>query len=665
MIRFLAPYGLVLIALVLAGCGDGGSGADGVAPVAGKPVTRASQLEGTWFRRGDLSSDHLVGIEVVPGGGTITFVSAGARGMQEVTFPFVLLEGGRIRVTHPQYPTESQVAVIKVDGSALALEPETKSRAIGMIAAEFDKLSGKTLRQRLEERIVEIQAEREAMRQDLAAFLRQPHLVLVPDGGAAARIAIDATGPDGLVAYQRVGATVIARRAQLGIDTAEDGSPVAGLQLGMVLGPPGAVDISGELIRLTPRRVGGNRIAIASMSATLRDDSALHASLARDYDALLQARRQIIDAFHAKVGHFLFLESPPGNPNVAPEQLAFLRIEDEDAYRVASLRANNLLMPGSFSGAAVIQLANDEPRLRTNTHQVFADPDDPTGAFIVASRAGTERFVTLNRLTRDELAERRAGLNALIEKMKTQPLHLVGAYQSSERGYLRPARFSLASPDGKALLGTFHSDGIALELPATGEVEESMLGLVFKVAVPRPSPHVVPGGTFTEAGTFTLDLELEGDSFKVTGRVQPGDRTNRITLAPPSTASLAALRGLFRDHLQAGGRFVWDRTGSTGGSDEVLSLTLGADGDADRVTGTVGFRRDQTAPVVGRLLEADGLLVLDLTVQARPDARGRPGVAGPMRLYVTPIEETFQLSGHSTWTDQTRTRYVSYAPAAL
>lgn len=667
-------HGVVVVAISVAvlgpaGCGEGdpqagASSTDGSsATVSGKPVTDANQLSGAWFRRGDLSGDHLVGIEFSPDGKTLTFVSADGRGIHEATFPYTLLDGGRIRVTHPQHPTQSQVAVIKVDGLAMSLEPETQSRHVGMIDASFDRLSGKTIAQRLEERVVEIQAEREALRARIAAFIEQPNLVLVhDDAGDVARVALE-TGDHGRqIAYQRIGDLVVARQAQLVTANQNDGAPTAVLQLGPVVGPPGAGVAQNESVRFTVEPGRGDAVSLVANGTRLREDASLHQTVKRDYEAIVQARRAVIDAFHDQIGHFLLIQAEPTRPNAPPDRMAFLRVDGEDAYRSALVYGTAILMPGNLSQPAAVQLTSgNKAVLMTNSHQIVPEAGGPAGSFIVSTRSGGQRFTTLHRMTREEFEARQAQCTALVAEMKNRPLNLVGVYQSSNNGRLRPVRLTLTSADGKALEGSFSSDALKAELAVTGTVEASMLGLVLKVMVPRVSMHEVPD-QMTEAGTLTLNLEFDGDVPVVTGRSQPGDSENRFTLAPPSAENLARLRRAFQDHLKAGGQFKWDRTGTTGGSDEMLTITLTANG-ADGVTGTAGFRRDASSPVTGRLSEADGLLVLDLTVQPT-DPGNRSMGSGPVRLYIIPFEDTFHLSGHSTWAGATRTRYVSYAPVA-
>ncbi len=677
----VAGWVLVIFVMSLAGCGGGesesastGSGTSTATGTSAKsatdtnakpaaPVKTSSQLAGSWFRTGDLSTDPLIGIEFSQDGQSITFVGVIAGNIQERTFPCTLLDGGRIRVTHPQFPTQTQVAVLKLSGSTLSLEPETQNNQIGMMAATFDRLSGKSITQRLHERIDEIVAEREALHKQIVTFVSQPNLIVQDKNSNAARIALDLTSEQGAVAYQRVGEMVVARSVHLAPARTPQGAPYALLQLGDVVGPPGAVNIQADRIAFNPTSgSAGGTLTLASDTADLHSDATLHAALKRDYEAIYQARRKVIDAFHEKIGHFLLIEAEPTAPRMIPEQLAFIRVDGEDVYRMATVRANVLLMPNNFTSGAEVALIGDAPQLRTNTHVIVPDPERPESGFIVSTRNGAQRYRTVERMTRDMFDARRAACAALVDSMKTQPLHLVGAFRQSERGYIRPARFTISSADGSSLTGRFHSDALALETEITGDIQESMLGLVLRVVIPRVSAHIVPGGVFDEDGTFTLDLQIEDGRPVATGSVRPGDSANRVTLAPPSNQVVSELRQKFLDHLKAGGRFGWGRTGTTGGSDEVMDLTLRAD-TADTVAGTVTFRRGQTAPVVGRLSEANGMLILDLDVQPNP-AASQQVATGPIRLFIFPFEDSFHLSGIGEWNGQTRKRYVSYGPMA-
>lgn len=664
--RFAAIALAIAVSTLLA-CGGGddassGSSSSTSAPAPTKPVSDVDQLTGTWFRKGDYTKDMLVGVEFAPDGKTISFLVATGVTVHEATLQYAFLDNGRIRVTHPQFPTESQVAVLKVAGNTLSLEPETHSDAIGMIAATFDRLTGKSIPDRLKERVTEIQEEREAMRKRIATYLEQPHLVLVPANSNDARIAIERTN-NGHIAYQRVGQFVIERQARLGLTTAGNGAPTAILQLGTVTGPPGAPgNVPSENIQFDVEQPTPNTVVLSSSNASagLRDDAAMFAAIKRDYDAIVQARREKIDRFHEQIGHFVLLEAPPINANAYAERVGLLRVDGTDNYRVAITNAYSVLMPANFNAIANVHTPNDAPQLQTPTHVIV--PDTEPGTFIVSTRSGGRRFTTIERLTKAEYDARLAQHTDLVKQMQTKPLQLVGTFLQSERGYVRPLRFELTSADGKTLAGKYHSDAALISAEVNGDIQEAALGLVFRVNTPKISSLNVPGGKFDEDGTFTLHLQLQDGVPVVTGRVSPGDRKNVINLTPPSSHAIAELRQMFADHLKAGGKFAWDRTGGTGTNDEVHGITLAPDAD-NTVKGTVTFRRGQTAPVAGQLSEDNSLLILDLVVGPNPEATSQIAV-GPMRLYIIPFNNTIQLSGHSQWQNQTRTRYISYAPAA-
>jgi hypothetical protein len=683
MFARIGRLGLVVcfLALPLAGCNDdSASTGGGTTPVAEAttPVADASGLNGSWYRTTPPVADEPVGVEF-SGGKRASFVlSDGGPQVGEITFDYELLDGGRIRLTAAGNPMATMVMVAKQNGSTLTLEPETRNDLLDLAGGTFAKLpAGQSIAARHAERIKEVAAERAALRDKLVQHLGQGGFAIVPaDGGGVGsfRAALDlkpaSAGQWNGTAYHAAGDLTVAREAAMGVANGPDGNAAVIVQLGAVTGPPGAPPLRPEQFVFV---AGGSpdAITLTGEGRTLKVDPQVGQTLTEQYAAAVKKQREAIDAFHQSLGHFVTLEGELAPPNAPPTarkteaKFALLRVADQDVYQFASYNARTPLVPAAMGRRATVLLAQGKPILRTDANELFVPASDGSAdAMDVQASGQVGRLKMTRRMTAEQLAAHQQKLEAFVKQMSTQPLALTGWFNQSvgyDNGYLRPARLTLNCADGKTLAGTYHCDGIAMDLPITGEIAPTMLGLVMKVVVPRAPAGTVPGGAMDESGTFTLECLLDGDRPVVTGRVNPGDGNNRIELSTPSPDSAKALRDQLLAHLSAGGKFAWAKTGSTGGSDEVLGLTL-RDAGNGKLEGAAAFRRDRTGPLTGTISEADGMLVIQVAVAAT-EGDARPVATGPMTLYVIPNGETFHLSGHSTWDKQDRRRYVSYAPA--
>jgi hypothetical protein len=623
--------------------------------------------------------DEPIGLEFAADGKRLTLVApGGGRQVSEVSLNYTLLENGRARLTAPGNEAMSFTLVLKVNGDRLTVEPESQNPAFDR-PLTFARLSGQSIAQRHQDRIKEIAAERQAQQKKVLNYLAQPGLAIVPaDGGGAGsfRLAMELKGGDGNwqgTGYHEVAGGIVARQVQVTLAPQPDGSAGAAVTLGPVVGPPGARPMQPEQFQFAVVTKPDGSLDLTGQGRALRVDADANKSLSEKYQAALKAQRELIDQFHAKVGQVAILEGEVNAPNAGPNQkpltarIALLRVDGKDAYMLADARPGVILMPSSFNRPAAVELIDGKPVLRGQGGEVIVPASSGDGAFDVQTqgRAGTLKVV--KRFTAEELAAHRAKLAAVVAGMKDKPVDFVGTFYQSytyEQGYARPARFSLGSSDGKQLAGTFACDAINVSGKVAGQVSESLLGLVFKIGVGKPTGQV-PGGRFDEGGTFTMELQLDGGVPRLAGRVDPGDGANKIELTAAAAAWRATLREKLMAELKAGGKFAWSRTGSTGTGDECLGLELADAGDG-KLTGTASFRPDRqgprTGPVTGQIKEVDGLLVLELNVGPGTEPK-RTVATGPLKLYVVPFGDSIQLSGGGTWDKQTYARYASYAPA--
>lgn len=661
---------------LLAGCDDSESpavtsgGAPAGAPVVdpGKAVAKANELVGTWYREG--ATEDTLGLEFGADGKLTVLIAEGSRAPSQQTVDYTLLDDGRLRLTLPGSPGTTQVFQCNRNGSALTIALETSGFADGVVEGTYTRLSGKTIVARFAEVKQEKQDQQVAAAKKVAEFLGQPGLAIVPaDGGGpgSLRIALNVKGgPDTWTgtSFLEVAGTTYERQAQL---TLSPPDPRSGALmtitclLGPVTGPPGArpaqpeqlpfaVEMKGETLEI---RDGAGRV--------MRIDREASDKLAAAYAEGVRKQREMIDAAHAKLGALVLAELPqPNNPR--PQRFALMRVPDQDLYQLADLRnASGPLMASSFLAQLSLVLQNGETFLASPQRpgQAFRITGD-TGALVleqIANNLATPLTIT-KTLTAEQLAAHRAQVAALVAGLKEKPLSLVGQFYQSytyENGYVRPIRLELSSADGKTLAGTMHSDAMAQSLPVRGTISESVLGLVLNFEAVKNAQIV----RFEEGGTFTASLDLEEGKPVVVGQVKPGDGANRLELAAPSPQRTEALRKQLEAHLAAGGVFKWARTGNTGGSNEMLSLTLQSDGQGN-LTGTGGFRRS-TAPLTGKITTEEGFVMLELSI---PETPPKTVASGTMRLWVVPYGETFYLSGVGHWAPAKEARFVCYGPAA-
>lgn len=683
--------GLVIV-FSLAGCDgcDGGRpptadaggtpvapGNSAVAADPGKPAS-ADQLAGAWFRIDDPASEtrygavDTIGVEFAPDG-RLALIGRpmGREAPVEVTVKYTKLEDGRIRLTTDASALISSVMQCNLNGDTLTITPETSSQALGFDGGQFQRLpKGKTIVARYRERVQEQQAEAAALGQKLDAFLKQPNLAIVPaEGGGvgSTRIALNLKPNGGSyagTAYLTVADTTFERQAQLYAQP-QNQPPTVTVNLGPVTGPPGAKPMQQETLTFAASAGKDGAIALRDDRAqALRVDADATKQLTDAYAAGIKKQRDVLDAFHAKLG-MLVLAEGEARPNQPPQRVALLRVPDKDQYVLAAYQGSEAtLMPAHFTQPYVVMLHQGEALLVSpQTNQILSILGEGTDRRFEGMVNGTPTRAKITQtMTLDDLKARQAAIKTFLDGMKATPVALVGQYYESytyDQGKVTPSRLELSSPDGKTLAGTYQGECYGAEFPVSGEATPTLLGLAVKYVA--PANYKRPDARFVESFPCTAIVDLADGKPTLTGRFQNGDGAGRLELRPADDGTrAAALRKQFDAALASGGAFKWARTGSTGASSEMLTITLKPGDSAGTLTGTGGFRR-ATSPITGTIAEDKGQLVIDLTVPETTPPK-TPG-SGKVRLWVLPYGDQIYLSGYREWKGDQGKTFVCFGTA--
>lgn len=186
---------VLLVALLLTGCGNGGDAASTGGPLEGRDISRAGQLEGTWL---GIDQGDFIGFEFMDDGKVLaTPVTAALTGMGGgVMYDYSILEGGRLSLMTPNGQTRIFKVTIAGEqmelAGAMMLAPDDTQR--------FRRLPrGQTLEQGIEEQD-RLDAEAYRKRYDaLTAYLGRDDLVMAPttpspDAPPAIALALDLNG---------------------------------------------------------------------------------------------------------------------------------------------------------------------------------------------------------------------------------------------------------------------------------------------------------------------------------------------------------------------------------------------------------------------------------------------------------------------------------------
>src|SRR5690606_35703271 len=101
------------VSILVGGCGDSESPDDSTQAEAAKvnedrkPMSKVDQLVGAWYRIGD-ADDRVVGMEFGRDSKVMIMAWIG-KGLHNTTLNYTVLDGGRIRLTHPSSASETEV----------------------------------------------------------------------------------------------------------------------------------------------------------------------------------------------------------------------------------------------------------------------------------------------------------------------------------------------------------------------------------------------------------------------------------------------------------------------------------------------------------------------------------------------------------------------------
>ncbi len=665
----------------ISGCGDSDSetanGSSGTSSTTAAPKTKpldsddSHDLIGAWFRHDGLTNP--IGVEfskdskimIVDGEGPQSRVP-----ISEITLDYTMLDGGRMRLSVPGSPLATQVIRVGMAGSTLTLEPETQNMLIGFAGGTYTRLKKISIAERYQQELITQIEARAQMVEQLKKFMAVKQMALaLTENAVGTPLGLELTGQHETwqgIAWQNIGGDIVQRQARVSVDQFDprDTKPITMvLELGNVIGPPGAPPMRADRIPLTVTIKNG-KLSIGAANRHLIADTKIVADYKTKYDAALAAARQKLDEFHAKFGRLVIAEGGmmyPNNPNAKPRpiRIAMMRVEGQDAYKLASFNnLNQVLMPNSFNMELKLVTGNDGNLFMTAPSQVQLQLTDEPDKIDFFQSGLSGRLTIVKTFTVDELVKHLAKRNAFVKSLASKPLIVTGEFAQSvpyKNGYVRPARLSLTSPDATSVTGTYYADSLALEIPFVGQINETLLGLFVKFVLPRNATHT---GKFDESGTFSINLDFEGDTPVLIGRVDPGDSNNRIELRPTTPQRLNTQRELLQNAIKNGGVFQWGHNGWTGSGESPMTLQLQQDA-AGRIAGIVKFRHEQQN-ATGHIAEENGMIVLNLNLETTQGSPNR--YLGPLKIWPCHITGELVLSGYSLWQND-KLRIVSYIVA--
>jgi hypothetical protein len=690
--RFRACALAAMLALVMClGCdkdsgssgsgGGGGSGdsADASKPAdPGKPIAKTDQLLGSWFRQGAL--EDPIGVEFSSDGKVIVYGRGGGAKVGAVTLSYTMLEGGgRLRLAVPGSEALSTTASINLNGDVLTLKEEAVNEMIQLGEGTYDKLpAGKTVVARAQERTKERQAEQADLEKKLDEWLGQPGLAVVPTDNSAGgfRLGIDMkkvqgswqgtayhTGVNDIV-YQRQ-VNVYSTRLQ---DDQGQGIEVA-VNLGQVVGPAGARQLQGETFKFNATSGKGGEIVMKGQGRSLVHDPAVLKDLTGKYELAGKKQRDLIDGFFTRLGALAIYEGDMQYPNAAPNarpnvyRVGMMRVKDKDQYMLAEMRNNQPLVAASFSRPIGVEVYEGKPLLR-NQGELYFIGDGDSGSGPVTLQVQANGMVGLLKPTKsmsfEQLDAHRAKIAAFLDGMSKQPLILTGHHDVAvgyEHSEIQPMRVSLSCADKKAIKGTLYAGKYQLEAPLTGQVTETLLGLIMEFTI---ADQKLPTGQVVLRGKATNEFSLENDQPRLVGKIMPGDNTNLLLLEPISAERTKKDRELLESHLAKGGAFLHGHIGHTPISGTPNTLVLKSEGGG-KLSGTAGFPKNITGPATGTVSEDNGQVVLELDV---PPVQRYAPQGCKIRLTVVPFTNGWALVGRNA-VDPKNVQPMSLVPGEL
>jgi hypothetical protein len=666
--------GAALALAIFVGCDNdsesaagGGSGASSDAPAAaadpGKPVAKADQLLGSWFRQGVL--EDPIGVEFASDGKVMIYGRGGGAKVGAVTLNYTMLEGGgRLRLALPGSEGLGTTATVNVNGNVLTLKEEAVSEMFQLGEGTYEKLpAGKTVVARAQERVKERQAEQAEIEKKLDEWLGKPGLAIVPEDNAPGgfRLGIDLKKVQGswqgTAYHEGVNDIVFQRKVNVFstrlMDDQGQGNEVV-VNVGQVVAPPGARQLEGETFKFNATAGKGGEIVMNGQGRSLVHDPSVLRGLTEKYELALKKQRELIDGFFARLGAFAIYEGdmqyPNAGANARPNvyRVAMMRVKDKDQYMLAEMRPSLVLTAASFNRPIGVEVYEGKPLLRNQGELYFIAEDDKGSGPVtlqVQANGMVGRLTPTKSMSFEQLDAHRAKVAAFLDGMSKQPLVLYGHHDEAigyEHSDIQPMRVSLSCPDKKTLKGTCYAGKFQLEAPVTGQVTETLLGLIMEFTIPDQR---LPSGQVALRGKATGELSLENDQPRLVGKIMPGDANNLLLLEHASAERTKKDRELLESHLAKGGAFLHGHAGSTPITGAPITLILKS-GDGGKLSGTAGFPRNVSGPVTGTIGEDSGHVIVDLDVPAATVARYAPQGC-KIRLTMVPFTNGWALIGRN------------------
>jgi|GEM_PF-2293718 len=598
-----ALVGLLLVQLLLAGCGrddSGGSANSSEAstpsvsqPLQGRAPSKASQFIGTWMFA---TEGDYIGFEFMKDSKVlVTHALSGLAGQGAGTMmTYSLLDGGRLSLT--ALTGQTQVFEVTLSGEEMELKG---GQVFSDGSQRFRRLrAGQTLAQAVQERE---QAEAKAYQERVAALVKlfqQPNLVLaftetVPParGSIALDIQAGSAGFTGKAWHDDIPPRLNAISGQFSLDENVKRAEVI-VTFGQRIGPPAtqpdaggriAMSVTGDAksLRVSSQVSYGSG---ATYEMVLRSDPKLHSQIVKRYEGELarieSLKRPMIDllkdyaVLHGQL-------SSPDQRRTEPDTIELTLVRDPQSgqYRgegvLVGVRGRGELVAQAGAEIAVV---NDRPVLRivsSTRHYLLRLPDPKaatlsgqwtTGGYGQGHGAQFDIVESLDAKTRDAKFEaRRKALKSLGANTV-----LIGlAHEGSASGMDMPIPVRLqitVNPDGAAA-GKAEYPSVSTLLTVGGQITETPVGprlqLRFTAAESTPRDQIF----FRSIQNGVWNLIPAGDAAprKLTGYFTgPPLRVATLTLA--NEESLAHLRKKLAEAMGEDGQFLaarfvgWQRT---------------------------------------------------------------------------------------------------------
>lgn len=625
----------------------------------GKPVAKQSQILGRWIR--DDEGDILA-IEF--GSDNKAIVHHAEMGVQgAVIFDYALMDGGRVRLT-PGGNTNigfTQIFTCSVKDSQMTFEPESKD-VMGAInnSSRFVRLKeGETIQSVMKTRAEAENKRQAAIFEAAMAVLTKPNLALVNTDPKMNldKFALEMQGSGNSmtgVAYW-AGRVVVARQAQLYIQRGGPNQPsTVNLNIGQVIGPPGMQQLPGENFRFEIR---GNlpNVDITDGGRSLRSDSETFTSIKERFTKEAEARLAKMNAFADKFGAFTRLDGLlryPGNPNAQPTRmvLGLLRIEGKPAFRFADMGRDSNPLPAAFNQEIPVELgAEDKPLLSFGNPQFIAETASTDNTTFIGAMSGMQgEFKVGLRLSREELAARRAAIADLLDKQMGAGITLRGLFYESDLPEpdvrITPMRIDLKS-SGRVLSGASYLLAFAANCQVTGTALETLLGARLELDASQVLEDKY-GALRGRHTNYRFSIEFVDNKPVFKGAMVHASQNNHFELTISTPEITAQDRDRVTKALASGAEFIARRESGTMPA-RPPSLTFRLDGET--LTGTANYQGKRgpfPGVLAGKLVDDRGIMKLEYR-----QTPGTPAGANACtyHMWAIPEGDSIVLTGYTEW----------------